>query len=254
MSIYPPGYYVYAYIRLNDSNTANAGTPYYIGKGKGNRITRPHGCGVPYELWRRVIISYDLTNFGACLLERRLIRWYGRKDLGTGILNNHTNGGEGSENPNQTTRAALALAASRIHKGKKRSSESRIKMSLAHANQSNGPLSSHTKSLLSDAQSGKQMYNNGIENKWFKTDPDEGWIKGMISKKRPGPSIQQKNRMREERLNSKMYNNGTNQKFFLEDPGSPWVMGKLSPISTKGKRLYNNQVVQQWFVELFLVF
>jgi hypothetical protein len=102
MSIYdhknrPTGHYVYAYLRSKDSTTAKRNTPYYIGKGKDARAVTRHTCSIPAEYTRIIIITQGLTEIGALAIERRLIRWYGRKNNKTGILVNLTDGGEGAD-------------------------------------------------------------------------------------------------------------------------------------------------------------
>jgi hypothetical protein len=86
-------YYTYAYLRED-------GTPYYIGKGKGKRAYNQHkrkGRGfLPIPPKNRIIfLKQNLTEDEAFKHEIYMIAVFGRKDLGTGILLNLSNGGEG---------------------------------------------------------------------------------------------------------------------------------------------------------------
>jgi hypothetical protein len=83
-------YYTYAYLRED-------GTPYYIGKGRGRRVydsKNRKSCKVPPKN-RILFLKKNLTEEEAFKHEIYMIAVFGRKDLGTGILRNLTEGGEG---------------------------------------------------------------------------------------------------------------------------------------------------------------
>jgi hypothetical protein len=88
-------FYTYFWLRED-------GTPYYVGKGKGQRAYRS-GCPTLSSCdgyltvtdFSRIIIQEQPSEEEAFEVEKFFIAYYGRKDLGTGVLRNLTDGGEG---------------------------------------------------------------------------------------------------------------------------------------------------------------
>ena len=143
-------FYTYMWLREN-------GTPYYVGKGSGKRAFYKHRrtSNPPFD--KSLILTQEYpTEQDAFYAEKFLIAYYGRKDLGTGMLMNLTDGGDAppirlgkrSEETSEKISKALVgrhlssahrykvlknLEKTRGHrKGKKHSEEAKEKMSASH--------------------------------------------------------------------------------------------------------------------------
>jgi len=145
-------YYTYAYLREDR-------TPYYIGKGKGKRIYNSHIRQnktnlKPKDISRILLLKKNLTEEEANKHEVYMIAIFGRKDLGTGILRNMTNGGDGISgySHSEDTKKKISKPGSKNpFYNKKHSPEAIEKMKLASMNRKRKPHSEETKNKMRES-------------------------------------------------------------------------------------------------------
>jgi hypothetical protein len=128
-------YYIYFYLRSRDSAIGKAGTPYYVGKGKGRRAyEKSRLVPIPKDKNNIVFVLNNLTEEQSFQNEMDFISWYGRVDLKNGILRNLTDGGEGSSGAIRSEETKRKISESNKGElnhmfGKHHSVESRRKIS-----------------------------------------------------------------------------------------------------------------------------
>jgi plasmid stability protein len=224
-------YYTYAYLREDK-------TPYYIGKGKENRIySKQKNIKPPKDKSRVIYLKQNLTEEEAFKHEIYMIDVFGRKDLGTGILHNLTNGGDGASgcihSPETKAKMSAAHKGKKNHnygktlspetrakisaatKGKTRSPETRAKMSAALKGE-NHPFygKSHTPEARAKMSAAVKGENNPFYGKTFSPE-----ARAKISAARKGKN----NPM----YGKKWWNDGCgNCKIMIECPGDGWKPGR----------------------------
>ena len=162
----PDGFYTYAYLRKDR-------TPYYIGKGKRNRLYEKHqkGICVPKDKKRIIFLKQNLTEEEAFKHEIYMISVFGRKDLRTGILRNKTNGGEGNSGTIFSQKRKENIRKSKL--GKSTSLKGRTYKEIygkEYLNQieklrksNTGKIhSEETKQKISNSKKGTSSWNKGI--------------------------------------------------------------------------------------------
>lgn len=156
--------YVYRHIRL-DTNQ-----PFYIGIGSDRNYSRSYTKKRRNQFWRNVaektefvveIILDDLSWEEACLKEIEFILLYGRRDIGTGILVNMTNGGDGALGriPYKRTKHHLEKIK-QINLGKPMMEETKIRLRSANIGKT---ASNETREKMSRSQKGKIISKETLE-------------------------------------------------------------------------------------------
>ena len=224
-------YYTYAYLREDK-------TPYYIGKGKGNRAYKKHrkGIGVPKDKSRIIFLKQNLTEEEAFRHEIYMIAVFGRKDLGTGILHNLTDGGDGASGyvfSEETKRKqSEAHKGNTTWLGKTHSEESKRKMSDTRKGKTH---SEETKRKQSEAKKGKTFSEESkrkmSEAQKGKSLSEETRRKMSETRKGKIPSKETRRKLSEARKGQakgkKWWNDGCgNCKMMLECPGDGWRLGR----------------------------
>jgi hypothetical protein len=221
-------YYTYAYLRED-------GTPYYIGRGKGGRaFDVTHRIKVPPRD-RVLFLKQNLTYEEASKHEVYLIAVLGRKDLGTGILRNLTNGGEGRPGPKPQEEVEKIRKS---NTGKRHTEGTKNKLraiktgvpihSEATKEKRRLQFKENNPNVSGNAIRGKKAWNNGFTNCYSEACPGEGWTLGKLGGGFHGNHAEEtRKRFSEDRKKRRHWVNEAGKTKFQETcPGEGWIPGR----------------------------
>jgi hypothetical protein len=228
-------YYTYAYLREDR-------TPYYIGKGEKDRIYKKGKKEIkpPKDKSRIIFLKQNLTEQEAFKHEIYMIAVFGRKDLGTGILRNKTNGGEGSSGAimsDEWKRKQSEAKKGKVYSEEHRRKNSEAKKGLNNPNYGKSFSEEHRRKL-SEAKKGK-VYSEehrrknseakkGLNNpNYGKTLSEETKRKISEAKKGKTLSEEHKRKIGEAIKKKKWWTDGCgNSVFSVECPDTNWHNGR----------------------------
>lgn len=202
-------YYTYAYLREDV-------TPYYIGKGSGKRVySKIRSVSIP-STDRILILKKHLTEDKAFQHEKYMIAVFGRKDLGTGILHNKTDGGEGVSGHIYTEEQKQKITQSKLGKNFGMVGENHHMYGKTHT------LEARKK--ISEKVSGE---NHPMYGKKGKEHHSYGYRHTEEVRKQMSEISRIRN------ANRRWWNNGLQNKFVVECPGTEWRCGRLKTNQSK---------------------
>jgi len=203
-------YYTYAYLREDK-------TPYYIGKGSGKRVySKIRSVSIPPKD-RILILKKDLTEDEAFQHEKYMIAVFGRKDLGTGILHNKTDGGEGVSGHIYTEEQKQKITQSKLGKNFGIVGENHHMYGKTHTPEA--------RKKMSEKVSGEKHPMYGKKGK-------EHHSYGYRHTEEARKQMSEISRIRN--ANRRWWNNGLQNKFVVECPGTEWRCGRLKTNLSKG--------------------
>ena len=212
-------YYTYAWLREDR-------TPYYVGKGIGNRAYRAHRRGDSYisapPRNRVIFLKTNLTEFDAYKHENYIISVIGIKEDG-GILINLSYGGEGSSGRKPSEYCIQRTKETNTGK----------------------TLTEEHKNKVSQQVSQRRWWNNGEVDKHTIECPGDGWVLGRLfntksekyktkefreksRKNNLGKNVSDETRKKQSkvRMGRRWWNDGEKTKLCYEYPGDGWVLGR----------------------------
>ena len=161
------------------------GEVFYIGIGQEEKRAKSKSDRNNY--WHNVVNKYgyevqilksDLTWEDACEMEKVLISWFGRRDLGLGTLVNLTDGGEGNVGWVASDETRARMSKSKKGKlshnyGKKASKEAKEKMSISATGRKHSNEAKEKNRIASSNVSEETKLKRYLKNKGLKRTPEQ---------------------------------------------------------------------------------